>query len=150
MTYEKETEFYQTTVMGRNNLVLAIVDKEGDQHIGNIGIHEIDWVKSIGGYGIIMGRKDYWGKGYAEEATRLILDYAFCRLGIRKIRLVVHEKNEVAIKLYQKVGFVEEGRLVKEVFTNGQWYDHIAMGLFREDYVARFRGQLSDGTGAFR
>lgn len=78
---------------------------------------------------IYVGDKDYWGRGYATDATRTICRYGFQKMRLHKITLTVVPENHAAHHIYQKVGFVEEGRL-REVFRrDGRWHDMLTMGL---------------------
>src|SRR5262249_27535125 len=56
-------------------------------------------------FGILIGEKDCWGKGYGTEATRLILDYGFRQLGLHNIMLSVSSANTAAIRAYTRAGF---------------------------------------------
>jgi RimJ/RimL family protein N-acetyltransferase len=60
--------------------------------------------------GIFIGQKEYWGKGYGEEACRLICRYGFDHLNLENIILRVYAYNEKAIACYKKVGFREIGK----------------------------------------
>jgi ribosomal-protein-alanine N-acetyltransferase len=84
----------------------AIIVKENDSHIGNIKIDKIDKKDLHGEYGIMIGDKSVWGKGYAAEVSKIVIDYCFNIFGLKEIRLGVHKQNISAIKLYQKLGFV--------------------------------------------
>ncbi len=130
-------DFYNEVVDQQKHVVFAIIDKRVDRHIGNVGIHRINWKNGIGEYGIIIGEKKYHGKGYGEEATRMILDYIFRRVGLRRVWLGVHEAHKKAIAIYKKVGFKIEGCLRKEIYTDGQWHDRLIMGIMREEYLKK-------------
>ena len=51
------------------------------------------------------------------------------KLGAKKIILDFNESNIGALKLYEKLGFVEEGRLRNQIMVNGQYLDLIIMAL---------------------
>jgi RimJ/RimL family protein N-acetyltransferase len=76
-----------------------------EKHIGNIKIDPIHIETNTGDYGILMGDKSNWGKGYAKEATLRILDYSFNDIKLSKINLGVIEDNVNAFELYKKIGF---------------------------------------------
>jgi|SRR3989338_2181228 len=84
-------------------------------------------------FGIIVGDKDYWGKGIGTETTRLIIDYAFNKLGMKKIVLTTTEHNKNAVKLYKKIGFKIVKKVPKDryVFLRNKWVrgDSIRMEL---------------------
>ena len=88
---------------------LAIHIKESGKHIGNIKIDPINSKHAYGEYGILMGDKGEWGKGYAFEASKTIIDFSFNTLALRKINLGVVSENFGALHLYKKLGFIEDG-----------------------------------------
>jgi RimJ/RimL family protein N-acetyltransferase len=47
--------------------------------------------------------------------------------GIAKIKLAVNSEQQAAIKLYKKFGFEIVGKLEKELFVDGQYYDELMM-----------------------
>lgn len=69
----------------------GITLKENGKHIGNIKIDPISKRHGTGEYGILIGDRNTWGKGYAAEATIGILKYCFQELGLRRITLEVIE-----------------------------------------------------------
>ena len=83
----------------------AIHLKDSKKHIGNIKIDPIDKDANSGEYGILMGDKTNWGKGYAKEASFRIIKYCFEELKLSKITLGVIEDNINAVMLYKKMGF---------------------------------------------
>jgi RimJ/RimL family protein N-acetyltransferase len=78
------------------------------EYVGNIYLTHL--TTGIGHYHIFIGNKDYWGKGIAKEASRLIISDGFDRLGLRGIELSVRPENVTAYNLYKKLGFVEFGK----------------------------------------
>lgn len=128
-TIEKLTDFL-TSVEKSNVLFYAIHLKSNNLHIGNIKIDPINLRHRIGEYGIMMGRKSEWKKGYAKEASLRIIDYCFQVLDLRKITLGVVSDNISAIELYKKIGFVQEGEYKNHAFHNGEYLDVTRMALF--------------------
>lgn len=59
---------------------------------------------------MIVGEKNYWGRGYGTEALSLLIKYCFNTLNLYRVELEVFEFNKRAIKVYQKCGFKEEGQ----------------------------------------
>lgn len=97
----------------------AIHLKDNNKHIGNIKIDPIDNETKSGEYGILMGDKMHWGKGYAKEASFRIIQYCFEELKLSKITLGVIEDNVKAIMLYKKLGF-QIDQIKKEVGVYNQ------------------------------
>jgi RimJ/RimL family protein N-acetyltransferase len=86
-------------------LFWAIHLKSNQKHIGNIKIDPIDLLNNSGEYGILIGDKVEWNKGYAKEASLEVIEYCFNVLKLSKITLGVIEGNTDAVKLYEKIGF---------------------------------------------
>lgn len=110
--------------------IWAVTIKDGKQHIGNIKIDPINSIHGFGEYGILMGDKEQWGKGYAKEASLAVINYFFEIKKLRKINLGVVKDNIAAVKLYQNMGFEIEGVFKKQVVYDGVYHDIIRMALF--------------------
>lgn len=116
-------------------LFWAIHLKKDSSHIGNIKIDPIDLKHKYGEYGILIGDKTQWGKGFAKEATLKVIDYCFSKeVDLRKINLGVNSKNVSAINLYQNIGFITEGILKKHIITGYGYDDVIRMAIFNSNY----------------
>jgi RimJ/RimL family protein N-acetyltransferase len=114
--------------------MLAICDQESNKHIGNIKLDNFDWVSRTCELGVLIGEKDFWGKGIGSEVCKLTIKYAFEQLNIRKILLAVYAHNIGAIKVYEKLGFVNEGTLRQHIWSNGAYVDKHYMGLFASEF----------------
>jgi RimJ/RimL family protein N-acetyltransferase len=78
--------------------------------IGWTQLDNIDRFQQTAEYGIFIGDKSAWGKGYGTETTRLMLEYGFSLLHLHNIMLQVDSDNEAAIRAYRRAGFREFGR----------------------------------------
>jgi ribosomal-protein-alanine N-acetyltransferase len=74
------------------------------------------------------------GKGYALEATRLIVDYLFLSRNIVKIQVHTNVENKAAQKVLEKVGFIKEGTVRKHQFVRGVWTDYYLYSILREEW----------------
>lgn len=126
---DKLKSYIQTSVIAKT-FFWAIIIKQSHKHIGNIKIDPINFKHGIGEYGIMMGDKSEWGKGYAFEASKTIIEYCFSQLKLRKVNLGVVEDNHSAVKLYTKLGFKLEGRFEKHGLYNEKYCDVLRMSLF--------------------
>jgi len=130
--YLNDLKDYIKTTMEAKNFFWAIVKKDNGKHIGNIKIDPINTKHGYGEYGILMGDKSEWGKGYAKESSITIIDYCFNTLGLRKVNLGVIDKNEAAIKLYKSLNFVTEGVYKKHVKHENEYCDVLRMAVFNK------------------
>ena len=116
------------------HFVMEAMDGDGNTPIGTIGLHGISPKDHSAGFGIAIGERDYWGKGYGTEATRLILDYSFRQLNLHRIWSAAFAFNERSIKLHKSVGFREEGRQREAIFKNGEFHDIVEFGILRDEW----------------
>ena len=73
--------------------------------------------------------KEYWGLGIGRRLIENLIDWARFGGVVRKINLRVREDNLRGQQLYALLGFQEEGRLRRDFFLNGRFYDSLCMGL---------------------
>lgn len=132
----REQEYVRKLYTDQKNLSLAIVLKDGDWHIGSVGLHGLHQVHRSASFGIVIGEKDCWGKGYGTEATRLIVRHGFQTLNLNRVYLRVIAFNIRGIRSYEKVGFVREGILRQDHYSEGEYHDVIVMGILREEWKA--------------
>jgi RimJ/RimL family protein N-acetyltransferase len=130
---EKAAQYISAMQNSKDNLVLAIIAKNG-KHIGNISLQKIDFVSRNAEYAIILGEKDYWGKGIAKEASALILKHGFEELNLHRIYCGTSENNKAMQKLAFALGMKEEGRRKEALYKNGKYVDIIEYGLLRKDF----------------
>lgn len=127
----QDLENFINGLQNRNDVVFwAIHLKENNKHIGNVKIDSINKMHQRGEYGIMMGDKTEWGKGYAKEASQAIMDFCFEKFKLRKITLGVVEDNVAAVKLYQNLGYIQEGLYKSHGFYNGKWCNMLRMAKF--------------------
>ena len=124
--------YVEDKITDENVHFLAIIFKEKHLHIGNIKFDFYDVKANVAELGLLIGNKQYWGRGIAKEACQLMINYAFDSLLFRKIYLAVYENNVAAFNLYKSLGFKIEGRLINHVSVNGKYYDKFLMGMFNE------------------
>ena len=103
-----------------------------DVPIGLIGLIGIDETNKKAEFYITIGNNEFKRKGIAFNATNLILNYAFEQLGLIKIYLNVDEDNVAACNLYEKVGFVLEGRFIKDLYHNDGFINRLRYSKFYE------------------
>ncbi|WP_423064263.1 GNAT family N-acetyltransferase [Candidiatus Paracoxiella cheracis] len=103
-----------------------IIKDDQNEKLGFVELTEIDFIHRRCEFAIIISPGQS-GKGYATAATKLALKYAFNVLNLHKVYLIVDQHNEAAIHIYEKCGFHEEGRLIDEFYTNGEYRTAIRM-----------------------
>jgi RimJ/RimL family protein N-acetyltransferase len=135
MVEEKYIEELGTTRAKSDVLfVIEAIEDASTKPIGNCGLQEVDSKDHKAMFGMVIGEKDYWSKGYGTEAARLLINYGFQQLNLHRVSSGAFAFNERSIKLHKKVGFREEGRLREAFFKNGQYHDLVLFGILREEW----------------
>lgn len=96
--------------------------KRGNVHVGNSLLSKFNPVTRSAEIGMMIFKK-FSGKGYGTETLKAVCDFAFQRLNLHKLKLYVVAGNKPAERLYEKLGFSEEGYLKHEFFGTGRYWD---------------------------
>ena len=119
----------------QNNLtckVFAICHKKSDVHIGNLSLQALSTKNQSAELAIIMGEKEFWGKGLAKEACELLIDYGFSKLGLHRIYCGTSEENTPMQKLALSLGMELEGKRIDAMKKNGRFYNVLEYGLVKK------------------
>jgi [ribosomal protein S5]-alanine N-acetyltransferase len=134
MTVGKLKDYVKSVNTSDSMLVLAIIHKETNEHIGNIGLHNINWIDRSAELSVLLGEKDYWGKGLFSEAGKLMIDHGFKILNLHRIYSGIITENIGAIKAVEKMGMTREGTLKEAVFSNGKYVDDYLYGILSHQF----------------
>lgn len=102
--------------------------------LGEVVILNIDPDNRTASLRIGMFSTAHLDKGYGTEALRLMVDYGFRELKLHRIGLDVLAFNERAIKVYEKIGFKQEGMLRDTLFYEGAYHSEIIMSILEHEW----------------
>ncbi len=77
------------------------------------------------------------GQGFASEAVRCVLEYAFSTLGLHRIVAVVDCENAASVALLERLGWRREGHFIQNIWFKGAWGDEYQYALLREEWLQR-------------
>ncbi len=121
---------------GRSDeLNLLILEKENSRPIGLAGLRNIDGFNGTARLSVLIGDSADRGGGCGSAAVRLLLQHAFDYMGLRRVNLSVLAGNEPALRMYAKLGFVEEGRERGAQLRGGEYLDRLHFGLLKEEFA---------------
>ncbi len=115
---------------------IALAD-EDDRIIGTVTLCAFALEHRRCEIGYALGA-DHWAQGYAGEALRRALAFAFGDLGLARIEADVDPRNEASIRLLERLRFQREGLLRARWRVAGEVQDALVYGLLREDHEAPF------------
>jgi len=75
-----------------------------------------------------------WGHGYATEAARALLQWAFDTLDLNRVQAETDTRNTASARVLEKIGFVREGTLREDCVVNGETSDSWVYGLIRREW----------------
>ena len=117
-------------------ILLGIFDNETDKHIGNITFQEIDWINRRAFIAYMLGDKEFSGKGIITQAVLMMMLYGFQKLNFDRVYGGVSELHGASVRICQKVGLLEEGRMRKHLLRNGEASDILVVGSLRDEWLA--------------
>jgi len=104
--------------------------------IGTCSFQRIDWRLQSAEFGILIGDKNFWNRGYGTEAVRLLVQHGFNTLNLNRIFLHVFETNPRAIRAYEKAGFTLEVRERQAEFKHGRYIDVLLMSMLKKEFLS--------------
>ncbi len=144
MSMADEEKWFETTMQrDQDEKPLAIDVKDGNNWrlIGNCGLFNIEWTNRSAEFGIFIGDKSVWNKGYGTEATELILRHGFGTLNLNRIYLRVYSTNPRAKRAYEKAGYILEGTMRAAAYRRGNYVDIHMMSVLRSEWDARLESK---------
>jgi len=124
----------------KNNFTYGIFDLESKMIIGTLRLGPINLHHKISDLVVLIGNKDFHGKGLAIEAIQLGNKIAFETHHLRKLFGGMYAPNKSSIKAYLRAGWIVEGIRKAQYWNNGKHEDRIEVGcfnpqLFNEEYI---------------
>ncbi|HRI64194.1 MAG TPA: GNAT family N-acetyltransferase [Polyangium sp.] len=106
------------------------IDANGSA-IGGIGLHPLDDVhRKTAELGYWLGIA-HWGRGFATEAVRAIVEYGFSQLPLERIQAGVYDWNEASSRVLLKANFQFEGRMRRHAFKDTKLVDMLLYARIR-------------------
>lgn len=126
-TLESCTEYFNQQQVG-DDLFLAIeaLEESNQKHIGNIGV-AIDKVNRYADISILIGEKNYWGKGIAFEAIKGMINYLKEEENINLFTCGTMSCNTGMIRVMEKLGMNPKTTIYNRFIINGD-YHHLIQG----------------------
>jgi len=129
--FEKELKGEDT---GRRAYIIE--EKSSGKPVGwaTIRIHQFTRRMTGADVGLALGEKNMWKRGYGTETTKLLLDEVFQQLNLHRAEWWTFAENIASLKLAEKVGFREDGRLREAVFFDNKFHDLVVLGMLKSEY----------------
>jgi RimJ/RimL family protein N-acetyltransferase len=122
-----------------NNFMFTIVRLSDNQPIGACGLLYINWIIRSADYSLYIGADEKYidDKGYALEASKLLINYGFSNLNLNKIWMELYEFDTKKIDFFTlKFNFKIDGKLRENCFEDGKYYDSLIISLLKKDILS--------------
>jgi len=132
-TQEDAVRWINFVTIDSFNLAFAIADEK--ELIGGIGAtpnQDVNRFTSEIGYWLA---EPFWNKGIITKAVKTFCSYLFTNYDFNHLTASIYEGNDASIRVVQKVGFVLEGVMRKNVFKDNRFLDQYIYGLLKEDFI---------------
>jgi diamine N-acetyltransferase len=135
ITVSSQDKWYEGYLARRDALLFIIEDKSDGHCVGSIGLDHIDHLNQSAEYGrVLIADAADRQRGYARDASIVLLGYAFGELNLNRIYLEVFADNEPAIRLYERCHFQREGVKRQAIFAGGCFRDVLLMSILRPEF----------------
>ena len=108
-----------------------VCNKKGEM-FGFVSLH-CNWEKTKEweiGYKFLI---EYWGNGYASEATCKVIEFAFKELSIHKLMAFINYENKRSVALAKRIGMIQEGHMREARLIKEKWNDELVFALLKTD-----------------
>jgi RimJ/RimL family protein N-acetyltransferase len=138
MSVPMEEQWFEHAVanQGKNGYHFVGCLLDDDRPIGTIGLFDLDLNNGNAGLGISIGAAADRGRGLGTDMLKALLGFAFGSLRLERVWLDVYDFNPGARRVYQRVGFIDEGVLRHAIFREGEYRDLYRMAILREEWQA--------------
>lgn len=112
-------------------LRMVICKLESNKPIGFVDLFDFEPRHFRVGIGILIDEKKDRQKGYASEAIKLCVEYAFTHANVHQVHATITEDNKPSIKLFEKAGFIKSGVKKDWIFNQGTFKDEYIYQLIK-------------------
>ncbi|MCX6706684.1 MAG: GNAT family protein [Candidatus Woesearchaeota archaeon] len=129
---DKARDYVAENGIEKGSLLIGIFIKGKDgseKHIGNIRFSSFAKNHNRCYVGIMVFDRAEWGKGYASEALKAAVKYAFKELKLHKIIADYYAINKSSGKVFEKCGFRKEADLKGQFFIEGRYVDGVGVAI---------------------
>lgn len=114
----------------------AITERGDDTLIGRVGMRRTESEPQMAMLWFLVDPR-LAGRGYATEAARALLAYAFDEVGLHRVWGDCDPRNPASGRVMEKVGMRREGHLVENAWIKGEWCDSVLYAILAREWRGR-------------
>jgi RimJ/RimL family protein N-acetyltransferase len=131
----QQKTWFENNIVNENRLSFIIVDQASIEKVGYLSFKYLNHVRTNGHIGIKID-PIFQKKGYGTDSLNTIMSYLFLKMNLNRLQSTIAEYNKGSLKLFvDKCGWKKEGILRKSIYSNGEFFDNVMVGILKDDYM---------------
>lgn len=135
VTKDELEDFIKNTRADKNSIVLAVVQKSNNQHIGNVCLQKINFINRTAEIASIIAQKTANGFLCTLESMKLITAHGFNEINLNRIYGGTPTEHAVILKIVEMLGYSLEGISRQAIYKNGKYLDVQNYSILREEFL---------------
>ncbi|MEE9250890.1 MAG: GNAT family N-acetyltransferase [Alphaproteobacteria bacterium] len=128
---------YIESIPERGDVVLAIRERIGERHVGNIALNSILHLHRSAELSIMIGAREVWGRGYGKESIGLLTRYGFEVLKLN--RIWAESPNPTFNAAMKRLGWTEEGVKRQAFLLDDRFVDFVCWSILAHEFEGQQR-----------
>lgn len=129
----KFIERYKEELNSKEEITWGLFLKESNQLIGTCCLGDFDEGARRAEIGYDISKSE-WGKGYASEGVKAVVDFGFTKMNLNRIEAFITPGNDASVKVLEKFKFTREGLVRQRDLMKGKLVDGIIMAMLKKEY----------------
>ncbi len=125
-------------------LSAAAVLRTTGELVGDVSLHWASEAHGQGELGFVV-HPEHQGRGYATEASRPLLDFAFGPLGLHRVIGRLEPRNTGSARVLEKLGMRREAHLIENEWVKGEWQSELVYAILAREWVGSAGTPRADG-----
>ena len=111
----------------------AVIERETGNFVGDVALHWVSEEHKTGEIGFIFD-PDHQGRGYATDAARALIDFAFDGMGFHRVIGRTEARNVASARVLEKLGMRLEAHLVENEWVKGEWQSELVYAILEREW----------------
>lgn len=136
LNLENQKEWFNRIFRNPNDFMFVIIDKETNEVIGACGLLYTNWIIRSSDFSFYIGKDElYIDEKFSMDAANILIRYGFNDLNLNKIWMELYEFDNKKLDFFKnKLKFSTDGKLRKNAFAKGRYWDSFIISLLSSEY----------------
>jgi RimJ/RimL family protein N-acetyltransferase len=131
---ERDKKWIEDKIFNNYNQIYLVSSTIDGIPVGYICATDLDYVNRKAQIGGIVIAREFAGQGYGAGTVKSLLNHLFGEIGMNMVYLFVLEDHKVAISMYEKLGFKEDGLIRNYVYKQNRFHNAYIYSILKSEY----------------